>query len=134
MSRIKWLVVCAALLAPASALADIPGFTLSVGGGYTYTPSLKSPKASVELSPFYEFTVLRLELPIEYTLHPVTPDLALKPGVKLFIPVVGVYARLGVGAQNLISSFRGAGAGLDGIGVIGVAGVGWELDLLDTIG
>ncbi len=137
MNRIKWIAVCAALLAPASALADLPGLTLSAGGGLNYPGpggDTVGPKVAVELSPFYEFTVLRLELPIEYQIHPVTPDLAIRPGVKLFVPVVGFYGRIGVGAQNLISSFTGNGAGVDGVSVVGVLGIGWELDLLDTIG
>lgn len=136
MNRIKWIAVCIALLAPASALADIPGLTLSAGGGLSYPgPEGKTigTRAALELSPFYEFTILRLELPIEYQVHPTTPDLALRPGVKLFVPIVGLYGRVGVGAQNLMSAFLD-GAGMDDVGVVGIVGVGWELSLLNTVG
>ena len=127
MNKLKWIVVCLTLLAPASSFAV--GISLSAGGGYLHpkAPELKdSLKAALELAPFHEILdLVRLEVPVEMQLKP-TQIFAIRPGVKVFFPIVGLYARAGYGLGNI----KGTG----GVTHSGILGVGWQLALLDTIG
>lgn len=123
MKTLRWVGVCVALLMPASSFAL--GASLSLGGG-AILGSEKNLKTAFELSPFYEFAILRLELPVEYQLKPVSPVISVRPGVKVFLPIVGLYARGGLGFGNLGKE--------GGVTKSLIVGGGWELALLDTIG
>jgi hypothetical protein len=121
MNGLKWLVPAILLLAPASSFAV--GVSLSAGGGYV--TKANEPKAALELAPFHEIGIVRLEVPVEMQ---VKPDQlwAVRPGVKVFIPITGLYARLGYGLGNI----RGEGD----LTHSAILGVGWQLALLDTLG
>ncbi|MGI5864548.1 MAG: hypothetical protein ACOX6T_21210 [Myxococcales bacterium] len=128
MKCFKWIAVCLTLLAPASSFAV--GISLSAGGGYLHpkAPELKdSLKGALELTPFHEvIDILRLEVPVEMQLKPVANVFAVRPGIKLFFPVVGLYARAGYGLGNI----NGEGS----LTQSGILGLGWQLALLDTVG
>ncbi|HCF58455.1 MAG TPA: hypothetical protein DFS52_10735 [Myxococcales bacterium] len=128
MKSLKWIAACLTLLAPASSFAV--GISLSAGGGYLHpkAPELKdSLKGALELTPFHEILdIVRLEVPVEMQLKPVANIFAVRPGVKVFFPVVGLYARAGYGLGNI----NGAGD----LTHTGIVGIGWQLALLDTVG
>jgi hypothetical protein len=122
MKLIKLLVMCTTLLAPASSFAA--GVSLSAGAGGIFAESDNRLKTALELSPFYEVSILRLEVPIEMSLKPDT-QWAVRPGLKLFIPVAGIYARGGVGFGNLGGDTKSKSL---------ILGAGWQISLMDTVG
>lgn len=119
------ILSCLTLLAVPSTSHAV-GISASLGGGALIGgPGGTALKAAVEVSPFYDIAVLRLEIPVELTLQPDAGSIAIRPGVKVFIPIVGIYGRAGFGIGGL-----GKGATNKHL----VLGAGWQLSLLDTVG
>lgn len=125
MKQIKYLVLSLCLMAalPASSLAV--GLTLSAGAGSSNVQNDAKFRSAFELSPFVEESILRLEVPLELQVAP-ERAFAVRPGIKLFIPVVGIYGRAGYGFGNI-----GRSGGLVHSVVLGV---GWQLSLINTVG
>jgi hypothetical protein len=115
-------LVAGLLLLPSDARAlglwFAPGFGVRTEGAEL--------KSAIEVAAFHDLRVLRLELPVELQIEP-EPALALRPGVKAYVPVTGLYARLGVGLGDL-------GADRDDPSFSLVLGGGWELSLIDAFG
>lgn len=117
----RWAALAIALLAPVPTQAV--GFTLSAGAGYVTSPS--ALKLALEFSPFFEVSILRLELPLEWQLAP-GGAVSVRPGLKAFLnPAWGIYARAGYGFQDVTR-----GPTTQSL----IAGAGWEVMLLESLG
>lgn len=126
MKPILWISLVATVALPVTAVYGL-GLSISAGVGKTNIGKSDSRfRSAFELSPFIENTVLRFELPLEAQVSP-ERAFALRPGIKLFVPVVGLYGRLGYGIGNLGSKDQEVTHSL-------IFGGGWQLSLLDTVG
>ncbi len=109
-------------------MTTVYGLGLSISAGIGKANIGKSDahfRSALELSPFIESTLLRFELPFEAQISP-ERVFAFRPGVKLFVPVIGLYGRLGYGIGNLGSE----GEATHSL----IFGGGWQLSLLNTAG
>lgn len=114
------------LVNPNAARASV-GATLTAGAGVNDLNHSTDTKfrTAIELSPFIEKWILRVELPLEMTVAP-EQSFALRPGVKLILPFFGIYVRAGYGWGNL----GGEGAKTH----TAIVGAGKQFTLLDTLG
>lgn len=122
MRRINWMVLALALLVPASSWAL--GLSLSAGGGYQR--QAEKGKVALEASPFFEVSLLRFEVPIEYQLKPESPALAVGVGAKVFVPITGLYVR----GTYSVGGFLTDGKKTQSL----IVGPGWQLSLFDLAG
>ncbi|MBI5549645.1 MAG: hypothetical protein HY901_37640, partial [Deltaproteobacteria bacterium] len=114
------------LALPSAAHADF-GASLSAGAGVQDVNHDQNHKwrTAFELAPFFQKWILRFEVPVEMTVSP-SRLFAVRPGVKAFLPILGLYARAGYGLGNL----GGDGEAHHSL----IAGIGKQFILLDTVG
>jgi hypothetical protein len=124
MRKHSLLLFLMAAAVPSTAFASV-GLTLNGGAGLLKAGEMEL-KVAAEVSAFYELAIVRIEpAVVEMALKPAR-SFAWRPGVKVFVPLAGVYVRGAYGLGNL--------GGDGGLTQSVILGIGWQRALLNTVG
>ena len=108
------------LLIPTTSFASPGGLNTSIGGGISKIGSWDRQNTDCEVIVFYELSILKLDLGINFDLEDIENRIQVRPGARLTVPLV--YARFAL-PFNVYGK-----SGWDFL-----VGIGREFDLLDPL-